>query len=159
MARTQIAKQSGKRQREAFVFHFMDILTAPILTHSVAWKDAIPERLIKTITMSRLIASMQKEELATLPETVAFIMTRSFDAPMDHDWTAIYTHISCKVCEEEWGENHWDEVKAPRELTDWQKGMLKHLRQWIWRRRRQHVKSHVNDGSFSMSNEKYFKDE
>jgi|SRR6187399_860153 hypothetical protein len=147
--------KQNKRQTEKFVFEFMDMLSAPILTHSIAWKDAIPQRLIKEITLYRLIAGMQKEELATLPETVAFIMTRSFDAPMDHDWTDIYTHVSCTVCEQCWGEDHWEHVKAPRILNQYQAGMLKHLRQWIYRRRRMHVKSVTHDGSFTVANESY----
>jgi hypothetical protein len=148
-------KQASTRQKDKFVFEFMDMLAAPILTHSAAWKDAIPKRLIQEITLHRLIAGMQKEELATLPETVAFIMTRSFDAPMDHDWTDIYTHISCKLCEQCWGEDHWEHVRAPRELNSYQAGMLKHLRQWIYRRRRQHVKTKTPDGTFTIANE-YF---
>lgn len=150
--------KQNKRQTEKFVFEFMDMLSAPILTHSAAWKDAIPQRLIKEITLYRLIAGMQKEELATLPETVAFIMTRSFDAPMDHDWTDIYTHVSCTVCEQCWGEDHWEQVKAPRILNQYQAGMLKHLRQWIYRRRRMHVKTKTADGTFTVANENYFKD-
>lgn len=153
MSKTQ---QASKLDRSRFVFHFMDILTSPVLTHSVAWKDCIPQRLLREITLQRLISGMKKEEMATEAETVAFIMTRTFDAPMDHDWTEIYTYLSCKVCQELWGEDHWEHVKAPRELTDWQKNDLRHLRQWIYKRRRMHLKkSGVESPVFSLANNNF----
>jgi len=138
----------------------MDAVSAPVLTHSAAWKDAIPKRLLDIITIARLKATLMKEELATFPEVCAFVMTRSFDAPMGSDWTDIYTHVSCTVCEEYWGENHWEHVKAPRKLTDYQeKYLLLPLRQWIWRRRREHVKSQIrseeSNKSFSTIQEAY----
>lgn len=111
--------------------------------------------------MQRLLSAMKKEEMATLAETVAFIMTRTFDAPMDHDWTQIYLWCSCTVCQECFGEDHWDTVfnyHDYRHLNDYQKGLLKHLRVWIYNRRRQHVKTNVqSDGHFT-SAPVYFND-
>lgn len=130
-----------KEKKIDVVFEIMDALTAPVLTHCELWKDSIPKRLLDAIPMARLIAQMKQEQLATYEEVCAFIMTRTFEAPMDHDWTDIYTHVSCIVCERNWGEDHWDEVKAPRELSEYVKGHLTHLRKWIYKRRREHVKS------------------
>lgn len=135
--------QGKKAQSRAFVLDIMDVLTAPVLTHSVAWKDSIPARLLKVITMDRLITAMKHEELASYAETCAFIMTRTFDAPMTYEWTEIYVHVACTTCEIHFQEDHWDKVKAKRELDDYQKGLLKQLRQWIYHRRREHVKSKI----------------
>jgi len=142
---TKIEENRKKRiDSNLFVLTIMDAVSAPVLTHSAAWKDAIPQRLINIITLGRLKATMRHEELATYPEVCAFIMTRSFDAPMGSDWTDIYTHVSCTVCEEYWGEDHWEQVKAPRQLTDYQeKYLLRPLRQWIFKKRRDVVRGRI----------------
>jgi len=142
--------KTGKQKRvsedDDFVLTFMDALTAPVLTHSITWKDSIPERLLKVITQARLISFLKKEEIATLPETCAFMMTRTFDGPMNHDWTDIYVFVSCTVCEEYFGENRWECVwdkHKPRELNQYQQKLLNNLRKWIYERRRNQVKSRI----------------
>lgn len=132
-----------RREEEAFVFHFMDILSAPILTHDSAWADSIPKRLIDAIKLQRLVAAIKHEEMATLPEVAAFMITRAFNAPMNHDWAEIYIHVGCKVCEQCFGEDTWDKVRGLKKLNDYQEGMLKHLRRWIYERRRMHVKKRM----------------
>jgi hypothetical protein len=124
------------KDQEEFVFHFMDILSAPVLTHTTSWADAIPPRLMKIITMARLKAGLQKEQLATFPEVTAFMITRTFEAPMDHDWTEIYTFVSCTVCEEYFGEDHWSQVCPDKRLNDYQQDLLLRLRRWIYEKRR-----------------------
>jgi len=133
-----------KKDKEDFVFHFMDILAAPIITHAQTWADCIPVRLIQAIRMERLFQGIKKLEYAGDAECVAFIMTRTFESPMDHDWTEIYCHLSCKVAEQHWNENHWTEVKAQTELTDYQVNyLLKPLRYWIYKKRREVVKDRM----------------
>jgi hypothetical protein len=125
-------------------FEFVDALRAPILTHAQAWADCIPARVLQIIVQARLVSLMKQEELATIPETVAFIMTRTFEAPMDHDWTDIYTHLSCTMCRDWFNEDHFEAVKAPKELTDYQTNyLLRPLRKWIWERRRKYVKQQL----------------
>ena len=130
--------------KKEFTLGFMDMLTAPILTFSSAWADSIPDRLLKLITMERLVQGMLKLEYAGDAECVAYIMTRTFESPLNHDWCDVYTHLSCIVCEKNWKEDHWEQTKAPRKLTDWQeKQLLMPLRLWIYKRRRMHVKDRM----------------
>jgi hypothetical protein len=121
----------------------MDALTAPVITFSQAWADTIPKRLLDEIPLARLISLITGEQKATIPETVAYIMTRTLESPMNHDWVEIYIHVSCQMCEQYWKENHWDKMQATRNLNDYQKRLLEDLRCWIYNKRREVVKSRM----------------
>ena len=85
--------KSNKKQRSDFVFNFMDCLTSPIIVFKSAWQDTIPKDLLKNITLSRLLSSMQQEEMASLTETLAYMMPRTYEAPMPTEWVNIYTWL------------------------------------------------------------------
>jgi hypothetical protein len=136
--------KSKKIDENSFVFHFMDMLSAPIITHAQTWADCIPMRLIQAIRLERLIQGLKKEECAGDAECVAFIMTRTFESPMDHDWVEIYCHLCAKVAEYHWKHDFWNEIHAQRELTDYQNNyLLKPLRLWIYKKRREVVKDRM----------------
>lgn len=127
-------------------FDILDALKAPILTHSDMWKDYLPERVMKVVPMARLLYLMQKKEYATEEEAVLFNYTRTHEAPMDRDWAEIYLHLSCTVMERHFGNNNWDDVQAPRELTDYQrKHLLNPLLKRIYEKRRQILKSGLKE--------------
>ncbi len=86
---------------------------------------------------------MKKEELATFPEAVAFIMTRTMEAPMYSEWVNIYTHVCCTVCEQYWKEDHWDEVTDRKTLTRDEEELLERLRRWIYEKRRKILKERI----------------
>lgn len=130
--------------QDKFTFHFMDVLSAPILTFSQSWADSIPARLKHIILPERLLYAMQDKELAGDAECVAYIMTRTYESPMSSDWVDIYTHLSCKVAQEHWNQDCWESVSAPKELTDYQKNyLLLPLRKWIYERRRKALKERM----------------
>lgn len=133
-----------KLQKEfnSYAFDMIDALEGPILTFSPQWKDCIPPRMLDIIPTARLTALFKNEELATIEECVVYIYTRMMDAPMDHEWTDIFTHISCKVMQRWFGEDHWEDTKAPKELNDWLNSQLTGLRRWIYDRRRKIFKRH-----------------
>lgn len=81
-----------------------------------------------------------KENMATLPEVAAYLITRTFEAPMSSEWVNIYTHVLCKVCEDYFNENHWDEITYTRLLNSDEQRYLKDLRVWIYERRRKALK-------------------
>lgn len=129
---------------EQGVFNIMDALTSPILTHARMWADCLPDRLLKLVRMERMVQLMLKKEEAGDAETVAFIMTRTFEAPMEHDWVEIYTHLALRVCQQHWpiSEEAMKDIRAPEVLTDYQQNyLLGPLRRWIYERRRQHTKT------------------
>jgi len=129
------------REIEAQVFNLMDALRSPVLTHDVSWASVIPQRILNVIPLARMKALIANEEMATEPETVAFMMTRVMNAPMDHEWAEIYCYLGCKVCEDYFGQDGWDSVKAKRTLTEYEeKHHLLPLRKWIYERRRKALK-------------------
>lgn len=136
---------------DSYIFDMLDALKAPILTFSQAWADTIPNRLLDIILTARVIALKKEEELATFPECSAYIYTRTLESPMDSDWTNIYTHVSCCVCQDWFNEDHWEEVQAPKRLTDWQESKLNKLRRHLYERRRKILKERMKseDNYFS----------
>ena len=138
--------KSKSQVRDKFTFELMDALRSPILTHSQAWADCIPKRLLDLITPARLIAQIQGKEMATMPEVVAYIMTATMEFPMHGEWVDIFTHCSCTVAEQYWKEDHWDAVQAPRELSDYHlKQFFWPLQKWIYERRRKILKQRMKD--------------
>lgn len=133
-------KKPSKRQHDDFVFTFMDVLTAPVITHCASWADCIPKRLLDIITMARLIGLKEKEELACFPEVTAFMYTATHEAPISLEWAQIYLHVSCTVTQQWFNEDHWDKVNAPRQLDESQTRKLTDLRRFIYNKRRQYVK-------------------
>ena len=139
-------KKPGKRAEQAFVFEFMDMLSAPILTFDASWADAIPQALKSNITMARLIEARKEEPTATLPEVVAYIMTRTLEGPMHPEWVNIYTWCSAKYVRE-WEKREVPEGIAPDELSRDEKRHLKHLQNWIYERRRKIVKERMRQSA------------
>lgn len=126
-----------------YAFDLMDALQAPMITFNQSWADTIPKRILDIIPMARMIALSKCEQQATYPECVAYLYTRSLEAPMDHDWTEIYTHVSCVTLENWFGENHFEQVQAPRQLNDWLLSQLTDLRNHIYSKRRQVLKDRL----------------
>jgi hypothetical protein len=125
------------------VFDILDALTAPILTFSQLWADVIPERLLKQVPMARMISLIKGQQSATEIECVIYLYTRTHEAPMDRDWVDIYTHLSCQTLEDYFNEDHWNEISAPRELTEWLQRELNGLRQFIYKKRRELLKQRL----------------
>jgi len=87
---------------------------------------------------------IQDKQIASDPEVVVFIYTRIFEAPITREWVDIYTHICCKVLEQYFGEDQWENVDAPRTISDYEKGYyLKPLQEWIYQRRRKVLKERM----------------
>lgn len=121
-------------------FDIIDALHAPIITYSASWADTIPKRIANLIQQARLIALLKGEQMATYPECVVYLYTRSLEAPMDRDWADIYTHVSCLTLESWFGEDHWGKVDAPRKLSEWLTSQLNDLRIRIYDKRRELLK-------------------
>ncbi|HAI42649.1 MAG TPA: hypothetical protein DCM40_33355, partial [Maribacter sp.] len=85
--------KSNKKRTNDFVFNFMDCLNSPIIVFKSAWQDTIPKDILKNIKLSRLLCSMQQEEMASLTETLAYLMPRTYEAPMPTEWVNIYTWL------------------------------------------------------------------
>ena len=108
------------------------IFTAPIILFDVSWKEAVPERIYKIITVDRLINALKHDNLASYAEVSAYLMTASYMGPMSSEWCDIYTHVSCSILQTHFNEDHWNEVEAPRNLNQYQTERLNKLRRFIY---------------------------
>lgn len=136
--------QSDRQIQDGYIFDLMDALRSPVLTHEASWISAIPDRMLKLVTMERMKQLIMKQATASDVELIIFIMTRTFESAMTSEWVDIYTHYACKVCQEAFGEDHWEDVKAPRELTEYcTKYLVAPLRDHIYTRRRKILKERM----------------
>ena len=133
-------KENNQKRESNYVFDIVDALSAPILTFSKHWADVLPERILNIVQLARMIALMKGEQTATYAECVIYMYTRTLEAPMDHEWTDIYTHVSCTTLEDWFGEDHWNDTRAPKELSDWLQSKLTGLRRHIYEKRREILK-------------------
>ena len=134
--------KSNKKQRSDFVFNFMDCLTSPIIVFKSAWQDTIPKDLLKNITLSRLLSSMQQEEMASLTETLAYMMPRTYEAPMPTEWVNIYTWLGLQYARQFKNKEQLNAMTeiAPTKLSEYEMGLLDNLRRWIYDKRRKALK-------------------
>lgn len=139
------ASKSKKKQTEDFVFNFMDCLTSPIIVFKSAWQDTIPKDILKNIKLSRLLCSMQQEEMASLTETLAYIMPRTYEAPMPREWVNIYTWLGLQYAIQFKKNDQLNAMTdiAPNELSEYEMGLLNNLRRWIYDKRRKVLKDRL----------------
>ncbi|SFZ89553.1 hypothetical protein SAMN05428642_101390 [Flaviramulus basaltis] len=134
--------QPTKTDKSDFVFDFMDCLASPIIVFKSAWQDTIPRDILGRIKLSRIICSMSKEKMASLTETLAYIMPRTYEAPMPTEWVNIYTWLGLQYAKQFKKEEQLKAMAeiAPKELSGYEKGLLKNLRLWIYEKRRKALK-------------------
>lgn len=137
----KILKLNKKRSND-FVFNFMDCLTSPIVVFKSAWQDIIPKDILKNIKLSRLLCSMQQEETASLIEALAYMMPRTYEAPMPTEWVNIYTWLGLQYASQFKNSDQFNAMKeiAPNELSVYEMGLLNNLRRWIYDKRRKALK-------------------
>ena len=106
-------------------------LTDPIVVFDPAWADVLPDWLKGEIKMQRLAQLMKGEEgIATDAEALAYVSNASLSHPIASEWVEIYQHLLTLVM----GEKVPDELRQDS-LDDYKMGLLKDLKEWIWRQR------------------------
>tara|TARA_R110002111_G_scaffold136153_1_gene202010 strand:+ start:804 stop:1349 length:546 start_codon:yes stop_codon:yes gene_type:complete len=143
-----------KKDKSDFVFDFMDCLASPIIVFKSAWQDTIPKDILGRIKLSRIICSMSKEKMASLTETLAYIMPRTYEAPIPTEWVNIYTWLGLQYVIQSKNNGQMEAMTeiAPNELSDYEKGLLKNLRVWIYEKRRKALKDILKKNKISKSN-------
>ena len=92
----------------------------------------------QNITMAR----MRGGHMASLTEVVAYMMPRTFESPMPSEWVNIYTWCGLKYAKtsKKTGQMEAMEEVAPKQLSEYEMGLLKRLRVWIYEKRRKALK-------------------
>lgn len=143
--------KSNTKQTNGFVFNFMDCLTSPIIVFKSAWQDIIPEDILKNIKPSRLLCAVQQEEMASLTETLVYIMPRTYEAPMPTEWVNIYTWLGLQYAIQFKNNDQLNEMTeiAPSKLSEYEMGLLNNLRRWIYDKRRKALKDRLKNAEKS----------
>lgn len=112
----------------------MGVFQKPLIVADTRWADSIPGWLRTRVTLERLIQAYRKEEgLATDAEVVCYLYTAAFLAPLDHEHTNIYLHISAKELKQE-GKEVPEDVHCPETLSSYEQDCLNQLkRRWLIR--------------------------
>jgi hypothetical protein len=117
--------------------NLVDALMGPIIVFPGGWEDTLPDWIKGAIQIERLAQLMKGEETATDAEACAYLYTASLTNPMDRDWTQVYLHIAGKVISRNKGEEIPEDIKVDS-LDDYQMGLLRDLKHWIYERRVKH---------------------
>lgn len=141
----------NKKRNNDFVFNFMDCLTSPIIVFKSAWQDTIPKDILKNVKLSRLLCSMQQEETASLTESLAYMMPRTYEAPMPTEWVNIYTWLGLQYAVKFKNKEQLSAMTdiAPNELSEYEIGLLNNLRRWIYDKRRKALKDKLKNAEKS----------
>lgn len=128
-----------------WTFDILDALASPILTFSMAWADTIPKRILDIVPIARMVSLMKKDATATYPECAVYMYTRTFEAPMDYEWSHIYTYVVSQTVQTWFGENPRKDldIDIPTELNQWLRSKLEDLRRHIYRKRREILKTRL----------------
>jgi hypothetical protein len=109
-------------------------LTDPIIVFDPSWADVLPDWLKGEIKLQRLAQLMKgEEEIATDAEALAYVSNASLAMPLASDWVEIYQYLLTRVMKEKVTE----ELRREH-LDDYRMGLLKELKQWLWRKRAKH---------------------
>lgn len=133
-------KPPRRKREEQYVFDLTDALTSPVIAFPSPWMNDIPEQILEVITLARMAALMKHEEMATIPEAVAYLMPRSFEAPMGGEWTNIYLFVCRQYLLDYRSADSEPLDFAPAELDEYERSLLLKLRRWIWEKRRKALK-------------------
>jgi hypothetical protein len=149
-ANEEVIKQPTKDKND-FVFDFMDCFVSPINVFKSAWQDTIPKDILGRIKLSRIICSMTQEKMASLTETLAYMMPRTYEAPMQTEWANIYTWLGLQYAMQTKSKDQLEVMIeiAPKELSDYENGLLKDLRVWIYDKRRKALKDIMKKNKIS----------
>ena len=138
-----LKKQSRKAAQKDFVFDLMDCLTSPTIVFSSAWKDAVPAETLSNIKLDRMRCRMAGEEMASMTEVVAYMMPRTFESPLTHEWVNIYLWAGGQYAQTFGGSNKSQAMAeiAPESLSDYEQSLMNDLRRWIYKKRREALKA------------------
>jgi hypothetical protein len=150
LAKEKVVKPT-KKHKSDFVFDLIDCLASPIIVFKSAWQDTIPKDILGRIKLSRIMCSMTGDKMASLTETLAYMMPRTYEAPMQTEWANIYTWLGLQYAMQTKSKDQLDAMIeiAPKELSDYEKGLLKNLRLWIYDKRRKALKDILKKNKIS----------
>lgn len=114
-------------------------LTDPIIAWPSPWNDTLPERVKDQIPIQRMLMNMMylkgmiPERTGTDAEALAYMYSRTLEAPMDRDWVDIYIYLGNQLAKSI-GTEIPEDIKKESLPDDLQR-KLDHLKRWIYEKR------------------------
>lgn len=149
-------QKKAEKEAERRVKLIVRVFTAPTIVWKGAWMDSIPKWLLDHIKVDRLMALIKGEwdGEATDAEALTYMMPRTREMPLDHDWVQIYCYLATQVMQQAKGVEVPTEV-AVEKLTDYQMNhLLKPLKRWIWRKQTEALRERRKKNRQSINLEK-----
>ena len=132
------ASTRANKRIETDIDDLVGALTDPIIVWPSPWQDTMPEWIKPAVTMERLMENMKalkgEQPTGTDAEVLAYMYPRSLEARLDSDWTQIYLYISTTVVARHKQTEIPEDIKVDS-LNDYQAGLLRHLKEWIYEHR------------------------
>ena len=128
-----------EKQLEKGISDIAGVFTDPIIVYPAGgWENDIPEKVKQQVTLQRLVMCMSsfkgEEPTGTDAEALAYMIPRTLEAPLDRDWVDIYLYLGTKFAE--FNKSEMPEDIRIDSLSDYQMGLLNHLKAWIYEKRR-----------------------
>ncbi|MBP2833089.1 hypothetical protein J8281_12915 [Aquimarina sp. U1-2] len=81
--------------------------------------------------------------MASYTEALVSMMPRTYEAPLLAEWVNIYTWLGLQYAFENKSKEQFKAASeiAPKELSEYEKGLLDNLRRWIYEQRRKALKT------------------
>jgi hypothetical protein len=136
-------KKPKERPEGDWISDIVGVFYDPIIVSPGGWGDTLPDWVKQAIKLERLMMNVKvvhgEQPTGTDCEAMAYLYTRSLEAPMGHDWSQIYLYIAGK-CYERWGSIHGFKSSLPEdirvtELDRNQMSDLNELKGFIYRAR------------------------
>jgi len=91
--------------------------------------------------------------MASLTETLAYMMPRTYEAPMPTEWVNIYTWLGLQYAIQFKNSDQLNAMSeiAPSELSEYEMGLLNNLRRRIYDKRRSALKNILKNSKNSES--------
>jgi len=126
------------KQIDTQIEDLVGAFTDPMIVMPGGWGDTLPDWIKGQITLERLaenIGALNGEQpTGTDAEACAYLYTSSLTAPMSNDWAQIYLYIAGKVMAKAKGAELPEDIKVDS-LNDYQAGLLRGLKGWIYAHR------------------------
>lgn len=131
----EMPKRGGRLDK--MIEDLVGTITDPLIVMPGGWGESLPKWIKDELVLERMKEQYRTigggEATATDLEAMAYLFTASLTFPLSRDWAEIYMAVFRKEM-----RRHGTEVPGDfpdPQLSDYQKGMLNHLKRWIYDKR------------------------
>ncbi|MFH2106496.1 MAG: hypothetical protein ABII22_04495 [Candidatus Micrarchaeota archaeon] len=129
---TEVIRNQPKVKGEKWFNSILWAICGPIIVMPGYTDMTIPENIRAKIQIERLLLAAKQERMASEAETMWYISTASFTAPLDRDWAEIFMYLVRKFMLAE-NKELPDFLREQVILESMQESDLKRIREWLFK--------------------------